>query len=332
MKNKRFKLCIVSPCYNEAEVIGLFHAALKAVLTQLEDLDHEIILVDDGSSDTTLEVLNQLAVDDPAVTVLSLSRNFGHQVALTAGLERARGDAVIMMDSDLQHPPALIPEMVRCWRDEGFDVVSAVRKRTVGAGLFKRLSSEGFYTLLNFLSDTRIEPGAADFCLLSRRARRALVRMPERHRFLRGMISWMGFRRKFVPYEAAARAAGHSKYSLQKMVRLALDATFSFSVAPIRLGIRLGLASLGLGGIYLAYILLRAAFFGGLVQGWGSLISVVLILGGIQLTLIGLIGEYVGRIFEQVKARPIYLLKQRRRHRRSPTLAESVQSQKGIAR
>jgi len=215
------------------------------------------------------------------------------------------------MDSDLQHPPALIPQMVGLWRDEGYDIVSAVRKRTAGAGLFKRISSNWFYTVLNFLSDTAIEPGAADFCILSKRARRALVRMPERHRFLRGLIAWLGFPRVFVPYEAAARAAGNSKYSLRKMLRLALDATFSFSVAPIRLGIRLGVFFMMAGLVYLAYVVLRSLFWGGLIQGWGSLISVTLILGGLQFILIGLIGEYVGRIFEQVKARPVYLLKQR---------------------
>jgi len=311
MEKEHPKLCIISPCYNEDAVIERFYAELKTVLERIPNLEYEIVFVDDGSSDRTLERLNQLAAYDTRVAVLSLSRNFGHQIALTAGIDYARGSAVLLMDSDLQHPPALIPQMVGLWRDEGYDIVSAVRKRTAGAGLFKRISSNWFYTVLNFLSDTAIEPGAADFCILSKRARRALVRMPERHRFLRGLIAWLGFPRVFVPYEAAARAAGNSKYSLRKMLRLALDATFSFSVAPIRLGIRLGVFFMMAGLVYLAYVVLRSLFWGGLIQGWGSLISVTLILGGLQFILIGLIGEYVGRIFEQVKARPVYLLKQR---------------------
>lgn len=316
MNNRRERICIISPCYNEAEVIETFYRELKSILGSMSELDHEILFVDDGSTDDTLAHLNNLARSDDRVRVVSLSRNFGHQVALTAGLDAARGDAVILLDSDLQHPPALIPEMVQRWR-QGYQVVSAVRNGTADASCFKRLSSKAFYWLLNRLSDTRIETGAADFCLLSRPAHRALRKMPERHRFLRGMISWIGFKRAFVPYVASARAAGKSKYSLWQMLNLALDAIFSFSALPIKLATRLGLVITVLGFVYLCYVL-ACYFLGDLVRGWSSLISVILIIGGLQMAFIGLIGEYLARVFEEVKGRPLYFLKQapKRRWRR----------------
>lgn len=306
----RNKLCIVSPCFNEEQGVDVFYVELKRSLSSIPALDHEIILIDDGSSDGTLDRLNRLADLDQSVKVLSLSRNFGHQIALTAGMDYADGDALLLLDSDLQHPPDLIPAMVECWRSGGFDVVSAVRRYTAGVSLFKKLTSSAFYVLVNLLSDTKIHAGAADFCLLSRRAHETLASMPERHRFLRGMISWIGFRRAFLPYTAAPRAAGASKYSVPKMLSLALDAAFSFSAAPITLATRLGAAVSIVGLAYLGYVLFRALFFGGLVQGWGSIMSVVLILGGLNFTLIGLIGGYLGRVYEEVKHRPLYVLKQ----------------------
>jgi glycosyltransferase involved in cell wall biosynthesis len=303
-------LCVVSPCFNEAAGIRGFLAELQRVLATLDDLDHRIVLVDDGSTDATLPLLNELAAADPRVRVYSLSRNFGHQVALTAGCDVARGDAVIMMDSDLQHPPDLIPAMVAKWR-EGADVVSAVRLRTAGASVFKQASARAFYGLLNSISDTRIEPGAADFVLLSRRAHAALLQMPERHRFLRGMVSWLGFRREFVEYTAPRRGAGESNYTLRRMVRLAADALFSFSTAPVRLATRMGLAVVACGLLYLGYIFYAIiAHPEQIVPGWTSLVIVVLILSGVQIMFVGLIGEYIARIFEEAKARPLYFFKQ----------------------
>lgn len=302
-------LSVVVPCYNESEVIGLFHDAFQPVLEALDGLDFEIVYVDDGSADDTLSQLNQLARQDRRVRVCSLSRNFGHQITLTAGLDHARGDAVIMMDSDLQHPPALIPELVRLWR-EGNDIVSAVRQQTAGETWFKGVTSRGFYTLLNALSGTKVPPGAADFCLVSRRVCDTLRGMPERHRFLRGMISWVGFPRALVPYHAPKRAAGHTKYTLVKMVTMALDAVFSFSAEPLRLALRSGLVVAFLGFAYLAWTLVQGFVLNRLVPGYASLIGVVLILGGAQLAFIGLIGQYLARVFEEVKGRPVYLLKQ----------------------
>ncbi len=302
-------LSVIAPCYNESEVVGLFYRELRPVLESLENLDFEILLIDDGSSDDTLDQLNRIAEGDPTVRVLSLSRNFGHQITLTAGLDFAVGDAVIMMDSDLQHPPSLVPVLVQKWR-EGYDVVSAVRVRTEGETWFKGFTSRGFYTLLNALSGTKVPQGAADFCLISRRVCDSLNDMPERHRFLRGLISWAGFKRTLVPYESPQRAAGQTKYSLVKMVTLALDAVFSFSAEPLRLALRAGLTVTFGGFVYLAWTLIYGYLIKGLVPGYASLIGVTMILGGSQLIFIGLIGQYLARVFEQVKGRPIYLLKQ----------------------
>ncbi len=317
-------LSIVAPFYNESEVVGVFYPALRQALDSLNGLEVEMVFVDDGSIDDTLDQLNRISAKDPAVRVCSLSRNFGHQIALTAGLDAASGDAVIMMDSDLQHPPALIPELVRQW-ESGHDIVSTIRQSTVGAGWFKDVTSKGFYTVLNALSATRVPPGAADYCLLSRRVVDALKRMPERHRFLRGLVSWVGFPRVLVPYEAPKRAAGHTKYSTVKMVNLALDAVFSFSTEPLRLALRAGLGITVLGFAYLVWTLAKGYLLHALVPGYSSLIGVTMILGGCQLIFIGLIGQYLARVFEEVKGRPVYLLKQEPPPPRRAATAASAQ-------
>jgi len=303
------RLCVVVPCFDEAQVLPLLYEALCPVLKSIPGVDYQIIFVDDGSSDGTLDIMNQLTGGDTHVRVFSLSRNFGHQVALTAGLDVADGDAVVLMDSDLQHPPILIPRMVELWR-EGNDVVSAVREENAGASWSKDLASRFFYWLINRLSDTRIVPGAADFVLLSRAACHALRRMPERHRFLRGMISWIGFRRAFIPFSAPARAAGKTKYSVPKMIAFAFDAVFSFSPKVVRLIGRLGMAIVALGALYLSYELFRYLAVRDAVRGWPSLIALIFVLGGLQLLAIGISGEYLARIFEESKNRPLYFFKQ----------------------
>jgi polyisoprenyl-phosphate glycosyltransferase len=303
------RIAVIAPCYNEAAVIEAFCAELRRVLDTIPDYDSRIILIDDGSTDGTLDKLDAIARRDDRVAVYSLSRNFGHQIALSAGLDVADGDAVVMMDSDLQHPPALILEFVRLWQN-GADVVSAVRAATEQATAVKRMTGRAFYWLINRLSDVSIVPGAADFCLLSRRAHRALVSMPERHRFLRGMVSWIGFRRAFVHFEAPARAAGVTKYTRLKMMAFAVDALLSFSAAPMRLATRLGALLVAPGIVYMLDILWHYFLIGDLVPGWGSTLCVLLIIGGVQLMFIGLIGEYLARIFEQTKHRPLYLFKQ----------------------
>jgi dolichol-phosphate mannosyltransferase len=303
------KLTIVSPCFNEEQVIESYYQSLKDTLARMNDLAFEIILVDDGSSDTTPEILKQLAQDDSTMKAVILSRNFGHQIALTAGIDHASGDAVIMMDSDLQHPVELISQMVEFW-SQGYDVVSTIRQESRGVGLFKRFTSKSFYWLFNKLSTTYLPTGAADYCLLSKNVYSQLQDMRERHRFLRGLVCWMGFNRKVIPYIAAARGAGVSKYSLVKMVRLATEAIFSFSAKPLTVAIRVGLSLTLIGFAYLLYILYGYFIKQNLIAGWASLICTLLILNGFQLIFIGLIGEYISKIFEQVKERPIYMVKE----------------------
>ena len=302
-------ICVVSPCFNEEEGIDAFYENLKRVLREeCSQFSHRIVLVDDGSSDATLERLQLLAKKDPCVLPYSLTRNQGHQVALSAGLDVAEGDAVVVMDADLQHPPEVIPEFVRCWK-AGHDVVLAVRRQTEDASWFKRITSDGFYTVFNFLSEVKITPGAADFCLLSRRAHQSLRQMPERRRFVRGMVAWMGFKTTRIEYVAPPRFAGDSKYNIGRMLTLALDATFSFSTRPIRMASKFGAACVVVGLCYLAYMLGRYLLLGDLVPGWASLLGTVIVMGGAQLLSIGLIGEYLAHVFEEVKGRPLYLFK-----------------------
>ena len=302
-------LCVAIPCYNEEDVVEHFYEVLKHELLLLHDICHIILFVDDGSTDGTLERLNMIAGRDDVVNVCSLSLNLGHQVSLSAALDFSKGDALLMMDCDMQHPPSIIPLMIKLWLD-GYDVVSAVRENTADASVFKRMSSRVFYWLINHLSETRIIPGVADFHLLSKRAYQALRAMPERHRFLRGMVAWIGFSRAYVPFQAPARELGDSSYTLPKMRGLAMDALFSFTTAPIKLATRIGFAVLLVGAIYFSYILARYYFIRDLLPGWGSLICTVLLLGGMQLIFVGMIGEYLARVFEEAKGRPLYFLKQ----------------------
>lgn len=303
------RLAVVCPCYEEEQTLDPFFAELNAVLEGLRPgVDARVLFVDDGSQDGTSEKLAALSREHAHVFACSFSRNFGHQVAVSAGLDLTAGaDAVLILDSDLQHPPSLIPVMLERWR-AGADVVLGVRKRTQGAGLLKRLSSAAFYRLFNRLSETKIQEGAADFYLLSARVRDVLARLPERGRFLRGLVAWVGFRPELVEFEAPLRAGGESKYTLRRMVGMALDAVFAFSVTPIRLATRAGLGVVLAGAGYLCYVLYRYFVFQDLVQGWASTISVILILGGVQLMFIGLIGEYVARGYSEAKARPLYVL------------------------
>jgi glycosyltransferase involved in cell wall biosynthesis len=302
-------LAIIVPCYNEAAMVDRFYAELTRVLDTV-DVPWQACFVDDGSTDGTLDSLNRLAQADARIRVYSLSRNFGHQIALTAGLDVTRASAVVMLDADLQHPPAVIPQMIELWRS-GYDVVSAVREDTDGASWFKRATANAFYQLINRFGETPIVPGAADFCLLSARAHAAVCAMPERHRFLRGMVSWIGFNRAYVAFQAPRRPAGESKYTTWKMIALAVDALFSFSAAPMRMATRLGFALVVPGLIYFVYILFRYVASDDFVRGWGSLIGTLMIIGGIQLIFIGMVGEYLARIFEESKRRPLYFFKQR---------------------
>jgi dolichol-phosphate mannosyltransferase len=303
------KLSVVCPAFNEEEVLPRFHAELCAALAPLaREYEIEVLYVDDGSRDGTLEVLRRLAAADARVRYLSFSRNFGHQAALTAGLEHARGDVVVSMDSDLQHPPALVPALLEKWR-EGNDLVLTLRQDDPRLSPFKRLSSRTFYRILRWLSDTEVRAAASDFRLTSRKALDALLRLHETHRFLRGMVNWLGFPTATVPFMPASRAGGVSKYTLRRMLTLALDGMLSFSKVPLRLALLLGalLFVLGLGqGAYT----LATALFTSAASGTGVVLTALFLVGGCVLGALGVLGEYVGRIYEQVKGRPHYLLKE----------------------
>jgi dolichol-phosphate mannosyltransferase len=310
MSHPQLKLSIVCPAYEEEAVLPSFHAELCGAIEGLgANYAIEIIYVDDGSRDGTLDVLRALASTDPRVHYLSLSRNFGHQAALTAGLEHASGDAVISLDSDLQHPPELIPSLVRLWED-GHDVVLTLRQDDPRLGLFKRLTSWAFYKLLRTISATEVRPAAADYRLLSRKAVDALLCLPESHRFLRGMVNWIGFAPVTVPFQPRQRGAGTSKYTLRRMATFATDGLLSFSRVPLRLSFLAGGVSAVLGlaaGVALcARALLGAAL---LEVEVAAVLVAVLLLGGCGLCCLGILGEYVGRIYEEAKGRPLYLIK-----------------------
>jgi dolichol-phosphate mannosyltransferase len=269
----------------------------------------ELVLVDDGSTDATAPVLERLAATDPRVRLVYLSRNFGHQTALTAGLDHARGDAVVMLDADLQDPPELIPRMLDHWRS-GCDVVYAVREQREGESRFKVSTARWFYRLFDKLAQVELEHNSGDFRLLDRRALDALLSMRERNRFLRGMTVWVGFTQAAVPYRRDARYAGETKYTISKMLRFSLDAISSFSHRPLQLATLLGFMISTLAFIAIP-VVITLRILGEYLRGFSSITIAVLLLGGIQLIAIGIIGEYVGRIYDEVKGRPLYLVKRR---------------------
>ena len=308
-RKSRLSIDIVIPVFNEAGVVEQTYASLCAVIDSLP-YTIAIYYVNDGSTDSTSESLDALAKKDKRVQVIELSRNFGHQAALTAGLDASRGDLVITMDCDGQHPPELIPEMVNLFK-QGYDVIQGQRSDAVAMGAFKKWTSGGFYKILNLISGTRVLPGAADFRAMSRQAVDALKAMPEYHRFLRGMIVWMGYRSVILPYREPERIAGKSKYSVGKMIRLASDAIFSFSLMPLYIGLSAGFTFIILALAQMVYVLVLWLTHqtNRIVPGWSSLMAVLLIASGIIMILLGFIGVYVGYIFQEAKHRPIYLIR-----------------------
>jgi len=303
-------LSVVIPCMNEEEVLRETNRRLVAVLEGIS-LNLEIVYVDDGSTDSTPALLRELRAHDSRIRVIRFSRNFGHQVAITAGLEHASGDAVAIIDADLQDPPEVILDFVAKWLD-GYDVVYGVRTEREGETVFKLWTAKLFYRFISHLSDTRIPLDTGDFRLMDRRVVDALLSMPERDRFVRGMVSWLGFSQTAVEYRRAPRLAGVTKFSLFKMVRFALDGIFSFSTLPLRLATWTGFAASGL-AIFGIVVVLLERFFGvvGLVRGWSSAMIAELFIGGVQLICMGLIGEYVGRIYGESKRRPLYIVQER---------------------
>jgi len=300
-------LSVVAPVYDEELLIDEFIARTIAAIA---DFEFELVLVNDGSSDGTAELLDRAAAADPRVRVVHLSRNFGHQAALTAGLEHAVGDAVAMIDADLQDPPELIPDMVAQW-SHGADVVYAVRDQREGETAFKLASASWFYKLFDKLAQVNLEPNSGDFRLLDRRALDALLAMTERSRFLRGMTVWVGFNQTAVSYQRDARHAGETKYTLRKMLRFSLDAITSFSHLPLQLATYAGLFSAGLAFIAIPVVIVLR-IFDSYLPGFSSITIAILLLGGIQLIALGVIGEYVGRIYDEVKHRPLYIVRDER--------------------
>jgi len=299
-------LSVVIPAYNEKDNIAPLAAAIGEALPR--GMKRELIFVNDGSSDGSLDTLRALAASDPNVRYISFSRNFGHQAALRAGIEAARGECTVMMDGDFQHPPALIPQLIDAYR-RGYDIVQTRRlDDDAPASLGKRLTSRLFYSLVNALSDTRIEPGTADFRLLSRRAREAVLALREHNLFLRGALPWIGLPTAIIDYVPAERRSGVSKYSLSKMFSLALDGITSFSIRPLRLTSFAGLLISGAGFAYALYALAVRLFTDRAVEGWTSLLISVLIIGGIQLLSLGIAGEYLGKLFLEAKGRPHYIV------------------------
>ena len=303
-------ISIVVPCFNEEEVLRSTNRRLIDVLEQLS-LKFEILYVDDGSTDATAEILRELQALDERIRVIRFSRNFGHQMAITAGLEHAAGDAVAIIDADLQDPPEVLADFVAKWM-EGFQVVYGVRTERDGETAFKLWTAKIFYRTMGNLSDTEIPLDTGDFRLLDRRVVDALLAMPERDRFVRGMVSWLGFSQAAVPYRRAARAAGVTKFSFFKMVKFATDGIVSFSILPLRLATWVGFAASGIALLgVLITVVERLMGVEGLVKGWASVLVAILFIGGVQLICMGIIGEYVGRIYGESKRRPLYVVRER---------------------
>ena len=299
-------LSIVVPVYNEEDNIDHFYEAVCDVMRTLS-YDWELIFVDDGSADRSWEILERLEQADDHVQPIQLSRNMGHQLALTCGMDYSEGDAVITMDGDMQHPPELIPVLVKAW-ENGYEAVQTIRKTTEGVSWFKKFSSRGFYWLLNHISETHITEGGSDFRLLDAKVVRAFRHYREHVRFLRGMISAMGYRQTYIEFVAPPRFAGASKFSMKKMLHLAMDGVLAYSSMPLRFGLYAGVFCAFISILIFIHVLFSKFVIGDAVAGWSTVIGCVVFFGGMQLVALGLIGVYIGRIFEEVKRRPLYLV------------------------
>jgi dolichol-phosphate mannosyltransferase len=297
---------IIVPVYNEEDNILHFTEAVSEVMNK-EPYEWDLLFIDDGSKDSSLDIIEKLQIEHDNIHVLALSRNYGHQIALTCGLDHATGDAVISMDGDMQHPPALLPELLRKW-EEGFEIVQTIRKDTEGVSMLKKKTSELYYKIINRLSTIRVRPGGSDFRLLDRKAVDALGEYREHDRFLRGMVTLLGFREADVEFVAPPRFAGKSKFSVSKMMKLAVDGIVGYSVVPLRFTFVAGMLFALLSFCLLVHALF-VYFCYETVSGWTTIIVFMSIFAGIQLIILGIIGEYLGRIYTEVKNRPLYQLK-----------------------
>jgi glycosyltransferase involved in cell wall biosynthesis len=299
---------LVVPVYNESEVIGVFNERATRTLAALDGFDYEIIFIDDGSRDRSYELLAGFAAANPRLRVLKFSRNFGHQIAITAGIDHARGDCVVIIDADLQDPPEVIPAMIGRWR-EGFDVVYGVRAEREGEGAMKLFTASAFYRLLTRLTNIQIPADVGDFRLMSRRATDQLKQLREKDRFVRGLVSWIGFPQTGLTYSRDKRFAGETKYPYRKMIKFAFDGITSFSTVPLKLATWSGYAASLLAFLYLLSVFVQK-LLGYTVEGWATIMVAVLFLGGVQLVCLGILGEYLGRIFNEVKPRPMYVVEE----------------------
>ena len=299
-------LSVVVPCYNEEEVLQALYDRLCPACEKVVGSNFEIVLVNDGSRDRTWEIMSDLSAKDYRVVSVNLSRNHGHQLALTAGLSVCRGDRILIIDADLQDPPELLGDMM-ARMDEGFEVVYGQRAKRAGESWFKKASAAAFYRFLRSLTDVDIPVDTGDFRLMSRRALRALQSMPEQHRFIRGMVTWIGFKQCPLPYDRAERFAGETKYPLRKMIRFALDAITSFSIFPLRVASHFGVA-LAVAGVMMLGYTLYGWFAHDVIEGWTSVMTAVLILGSGQMLFLGVLGEYLGRLYMESKRRPLFII------------------------
>jgi len=302
-------LSIVVPCFNEEACLPELRQRLGAAALQAVGDDYELVLVNDGSRDGSWPIMQRMATEDPHVVAVNLSRNHGHQLALTAGLDLCRGDTILIIDADLQDPPELLPAMLACMRDQQADVVYGVRKSRAGETAFKRATAHGFYRLLSRATEVDIPVDAGDFRLMSRRALDALLAMPEQARFIRGMVAWIGFRQVPFAYDRQQRFAGETKYPFKRMLRFALDALTGFSSAPLKLATHAGLW-LAAGSVLLILYIAYAWIAGESIPGWTSLMAVVLVLGAMQMFVLALMGEYIGRLYNEAKGRPLYIVQE----------------------
>ena len=301
------RLTVVVAARNEAQALPKLHPRIAAVLRRLDNLDTRVLYVDDGSTDGTWEVMQRLARQDATVSLLRLSRNFGKELALTAGLDQVESGAVLILDADGQDPPELIPQFVAQWR-EGYDDVHGTRIQREGESWLKRSTAAAFYRVIGRLSKTPIPADTGDFRLLSPRALAALGQLRERHRFMKGLFGWVGFKQVAIPYRREPRLAGKSKFGFWKLWNFALEGITSFSTAPLRAATYLGLMAAVLAFVFAVWIIVKAALYGDAVAGWPTMMVVILFLGGTQLIALGLIGEYLGRLYEESKQRPLYLV------------------------
>ena len=301
-------ISVVVPMYFEEEVAQECYNRLKSVMLQ-NDINYEFVFVNDGSTDRTMEILSEIAANDYRTKIVNFARNFGHQVAVTAGIAAAKGDAIVIIDADLQDPPEVIPELIAKW-EEGYEVVYAKRKQRKGETWFKLLTAKYFYKFLNYMSDIDIPKDTGDFRIIDRKVADVFNQMTERNRFIRGMMSWVGFRQTYVEYQRDERFAGETKYPLKKMIKFASDGIIAFSTKPLRIVMTLGLLSVLISIIVLLYTITVKIIGTGTQTGWASIMVAITFFSGIQLLGLGIVGQYIARIYDESKNRPIYIVKE----------------------